>query len=306
MRFPPAKRGRPAIPERVELAIEPLIFAHRGASAAAPENTLPAFEKALEMGADGIELDVQATADGVLVVFHDYRLERVTNGAGLLRRRTLADLAGIDAGARFGPSFAGVPIPTLEQVLDLVEDRCIVNVEIKNLAWNGGREAVPLARLIRRADLYDRTIVSSFNPFALAKMRRLDPAVTLGLLYLPKLPRRRPARAARARGNPLSIPFRQLLFHFASSWVARWLAPEALHPHHQSVDAALVSDARRRARQVNAWTVNDVAEARRLARLGVNGIITDRPDLMRQGLASAAPSWAPVGGAEGSPASTRG
>ena len=151
------------------MSSQPLIFAHRGASAVAPENTLPAFVKALELGADGIELDVQATADGELVVLHDFNLERTTTGAGLLRKRTLAQLVDVDAGIRFNDAFAGTPIPTLEQVFELTAGRCIVNVEIKNMDWDGGPEARPLTRMIQRRRLHGQVIVSSFNPSPCAK-----------------------------------------------------------------------------------------------------------------------------------------
>ena len=264
----------------------PKIFAHRGASAVAPENTLPAFEKALEMGADGTELDVQATADGQLVVLHDYNLERTTTGAGPLRSHTLAQLAAIDAGIRFDTAFSGTPIPTLEQVFDLVGDSFIVNVEIKNMDWNGGREPEPLARLIQRRRLYDQVIVSSFNPIALRKMRQLDPSVPLGLLYFD-----RPPHSANGERSLLqkvrSLPLKDLLLYFCRPWLSRGLAPEALHPYFTSIDAQLVAKAHSRGQQVNAWTVNSGTEALRLAGLGVDAIITDIPDTIRKELSRA-------------------
>ena len=266
------------------MATHPQIFAHRGANAVAPENTLPAFEKALELGADGIELDVQATADGALVVLHDFSLGRTTTGAGLLRAHTLAQLAAVDAGVLFDDSFAGTPIPTLEQVFDLVGARCIVNVEIKNMDWRGGREAEPLARMIRRRRLHEQVIVSSFNPIALRKMRQLDPAIALGLLYFVK-----PPPQMGAPGNFIQkvrhLPFKHLFFHLTRPWFAADIVPQALHPYFQSIDAQLVAEARSRGQLVNAWTVNSVTEARRLARLGVDAIITDLPDEIRRGLA---------------------
>lgn len=265
---------------------QPQIFAHRGANAVAPENTLPAFERALEMGVDGIELDVQATADGELVALHDFSLERTTTGAGPLGSHTLAQLAAIDAGVLFDGAFAGTPIPTLEQVFDLVEDRCIVNVEIKNMDWNGGREAEPLARLIKRRELFDQVIVSSFNPMSLRRMRQLDPVIALGLLYFRKPPRQ--------NGEPGSflqkvrnLPLKHLILHLTRPLLSRGVAPEALHPHFASIDAQLVETARSRGQLVNAWTVNSAAEARRLAGLGVDAIITDVPDVISQGLSEA-------------------
>ncbi len=264
----------------------PLIFAHRGANALAPENTLPAFEKALEMGVDGIELDVQATADGELVVLHDFSLERTTTGAGPLRAHTLAQLTGIDAGVRFDTAFAGTPIPTLEQVFDLVGDSCVVNVEIKNMDWDGGREPGPLAHMIKRRSLHEQAIVSSFNPIALRKMRQLDPAIALGMLYFTKPPRT-PGAAGNFIQKIRGVPLKFLLLHLSRSWLSRSIAPDALHPHFASIDAQLIETARSRNQLVNAWTVNSVAEAHRLARLGVNAIITDLPDVIRQGLSQA-------------------
>lgn len=263
----------------------PQIFAHRGANAVAPENTVPAFEKALELGVDGIELDVQATADGVLVVLHDFRLERTTTGAGPLRTHTLAQLAAVDAGIRFDDAFSGTPIPTLEQVFDLVGGRCIVNVEIKNMDWNGGREAEPLARLIERRGLKEQVIVSSFNPISLRKMRQLDPSIALGLLYFSKPPRQG-GESGSLLQKVRNLPLRHLILHLARPLLSRGIAPNALHPHFASIDAQLVEIARSRGQLVNAWTVNSVAEARRLAGLGVDAIITDLPDVVRQGLAT--------------------
>ena len=274
------------------MTVQPLIFAHRGANAVAPENTLPAFEKALEMGADGIELDVQATADGALVVLHDFSLGRTTTGAGLLRSHTLAQLADVDAGVRFDDSFAGTPIPTLEQVFDLVEERYIVNVEIKNMDWHGGREAKPLTRMLQRRGLHDQVIVSSFNPFSLRKMRQLDPSTALGLLYFPKLPRRTGPSGnviQKVRHLPLKHPF----FHLSRAWFSSRIAPEALHPYFESIDARLVTTARSQGQRVNAWTVNSASEGRRLARLGVNAIITDLPDVMRHELSMVDPNGEP-------------
>ncbi|MDE0071855.1 MAG: glycerophosphodiester phosphodiesterase family protein [Caldilineaceae bacterium] len=274
------------------MASQPLIFAHRGASAVAPENTLPAFTKALEVGADGIELDVQATAEGELVVLHDFNLERTTTGRGRLRKHTLAQLADLDAGIRFNDAFSGTPIPTLDQVFELTANRCIVNVEIKNMDWDGGPEAGPLTRMIQRRRLYDRVIVSSFNPFSLRKMRRLDPEIPLGLLYVPNLPRSggpRPALPSRIR----NVPLKHLVFHLFRAWSVSLLAPDALHPHFQSIDSALMAEARRRGQIVNAWTVNCGTEACRLAALGVDAIITDRPDAIRQALTEAGPVASP-------------
>lgn len=239
----------------------PQIFAHRGAKSVAPENTLPAFQKALEMGVDGIELDVQASADGVLVVVHDFDLSHTTSGTGRVNAHTAQELRRLDAGRHFGPTWAGTPIPTLEEVFDLVGQRCLVNVEIKNMDWDGGPEAEAVVALVQRRDLRDQVIVSSFNPVALIKMRWLDPSIALGLLYSEDLP-----------------------IYLRRAWLGPLIAPEALHPHYSLIDADFMAWARSQGHYVNTWTVNDPEEARRLAALGVDVLMTDVPDQIRAAL----------------------
>jgi glycerophosphoryl diester phosphodiesterase len=229
---------------------------------AAPENTLPAFATALEMGADGIELDVHCSKDGQLVVIHDFTVDKTTNGQGKVRDFTAVELAQLDAGSSFSPHFAGVGVPTLAQVFDLVGQRCRVNVEIKSEAYDdGGGEVEPLVELIQQRNLYDQVIVSSFNPITLIKLRWADPKVKLGLLYATDLPP-----------------------HLRQAWFTSIIQPEALHPYHRLVDASHLAWAQMRGCAVNTWTVNEIAEARRLAKLGVDVIMTDVPDVMIKAL----------------------
>jgi glycerophosphoryl diester phosphodiesterase len=233
----------------------PQIFAHRGAKAVAPENTLPAFQRALAMGVAGIELDVHCSKDGKLVVIHDESLDRTTRGSGKVGEYTAAELANIDAGRPFHADFAGVGIPTLDEVFDLVGNRCQVNVEIKSDDPNGGDQAEPLIAMIAARNLYDQVIVSSFNPPSLIKMRALAPKVRLGLLYYLPLPA-----------------------FLRDAWFSPIIQPEAIHPYHRLINADLMAWANARGCAVNTWTVNDVTEARRLAELGVNVIMSDVPD----------------------------
>lgn len=240
----------------------PQIFAHRGAKAVAPENTLPAFERALAMGVDGIELDVHCSKDGQLVVIHDESLERTTSGTGKVSDYTAAQLAKIDAGSYFNPAFAGTGVPTLAEVFDLVGNRCRVNVELKSDDPNGGDQAEPLIAMIKARNLYDQVIVSSFNPPSLIKMRALAPTVPLGLLYYLPMPA-----------------------FLRNAWFSPIINPEALHPYHRLIDADLMSWANARGCPVNTWTVNEVTEAQRLAALGVNVIMSDVPDQIMAALA---------------------
>jgi glycerophosphoryl diester phosphodiesterase len=242
--------------------MKPQIFAHRGARRVAPENTLPAFAAALEMGADGIELDVHLTADGQLVVIHDFSVDKTTDGRGLVAQMTAAELARLDAGSHFSAAFAGTPIPTLAAVLDLVGDRCRINIEIKSMDIYARDASDAVAAMIRERNLYGQVIVSSFNPITLIKLRHLDEAIALGMLY----DREMPAFLRRV-------------------WAGPPLTPQAQHPRHDLVDAAYMEWARAGGSHVNTWTVNEPDDARRLAALGVDTLITDAPDVLLAALA---------------------
>lgn len=239
------------------------VFAHRGAKAVAPENTLPAFEQAIALGADGIELDVQCSKDGLLVVMHNFTVNETTDGTGRIADLTAAELAKLDAGSHFSAQFAGVGVPTLEDVFALVVGKLKINIEIKSQDPMGGREVEPLVELINAGNLYDQVIVSSFNPVTLIKLRHVDPQVTLGLLYY---------------GQHLPAYLREI-------WLSSILRPEAFHPHHQLIDEEYMVWAKAIPAAINTWTVNDPEEARRLAALGVDTIITDVPDAILAALA---------------------
>lgn len=235
----------------------PQIFAHRGARRQAPENTLPAFARALELGVDGIELDVHCSRDGRLVVHHDFLLDGLTNATGPVTSLTWEECAKLDAGSHFAPEFASVGIPTLDEVLDLVGDRCRVNVEIKDESPTGGHAVSPLVETIRDRNLFDQVIVSSFNPISLIQLRWLEPRVELGLLFEEPLP-----------------PW------LRRAWFTDILQPQALHPWSVLVDECFMDFAREVGCAVNTWTVNDLEEAHRVAALGVDAIITDVPDVL--------------------------
>lgn len=240
----------------------PLVFAHRGAKAVAPENTIPAFLKAIELGADGVELDIQFSADGALVVIHNPTLEQTTDGHGRVTSFTLEELKQLDAGAKFDPRFAGTRLCTLEEALDAIGDRLLVNIEMKSFAMGTDGMAEQVAEIIRKRALYDQVIVSSFNPFALRRLKRTDPRIETGLLYAPDLP-----------------------IYLSRAWLRPWAKPDAMHPEHVMVDAAYMRWARRNKYPVNVWTVNEVADMQRMIELGVNAIITDYPDRLRELLA---------------------
>ena len=239
-----------------------LNFAHRGASAAAPGNTLAAFRLAAEMGADGVELDVQLSQDGEAVVIHDFSVDGTTDGQGAVRKMTLPQLKELDAGSWFGPAFAGERIPTLQEVFDVIGHRLLINVEIKRLPGRSSGLEAEVVRLIEDNNLVHRVIASSFNPLSLRKVKRLNPNIPTGLLYAPDQP----------------------LF-LRRAWLGPIVPHEFRHPHHSMVDERFMAWAGNQGYRVNTWTVDEPDEMRRLVRLGVHGIITDCPNLLAEILA---------------------
>ena len=229
-----------------------LVFGHRGALAQAPMNTLAAFDCALQQGADGIELDVQLSKDGHLVVIHDTTVDATTDGRGHVADMTLAELKQLDAGAWFSADYKGERIPTLDDVFDAFGDKLLINVEIKSSPAWGYRADKLLAECVRRHGMSERLIVSSFDPALLGGLRQMMPTAMLGFLYQPDMPASH------------YLPLKRL-WH------------QARHPRQDMVDQGYMNWARAQRYFVNVWTVNDGARALELSRLGVNAIITDEP-----------------------------
>ena len=234
-----------------------LNFAHRGASHDAPENTLAAFRQAREVGADGIELDVQVSKDGEAVVIHDFTVDRTTNGQGAVKDKTLAELRELDAGSWFDERFADERIPTLEEVIVEVGQQLVLNIEIKARILSGAHLTAEVVRLIEDHNLVHRVIVSSSNPLVLRRIKRLNPHISTGLLYSSDLP-----------GHLL----RTILVFLAN--------PDALHPEKHLVTQEYMAWAKERGYRVNVWTVDEPGEMERLMALGVDGIITNRPKVL--------------------------
>jgi glycerophosphoryl diester phosphodiesterase len=240
-----------------------LNFAHRGASRDTPENTLAAFRLAREMGADGVELDVQVSKDGEAVVIHDFMVDATTDSRGAVKNKTLAELKKLDAGSWFDARFAGEPIPTLEEVIIVLGHQLLLNIELKAKGFGNAHLVAEVVRLIEDHNLVHRTIVSSFNPLALRRVKKLNPRISTGLIYSFDLP---------------AHPLRTLFLLLANA--------DALHPEKHLITQEYVDWARERGHCVNAWTVDEPAEMKRLIALGVDGIITNRPDVLREVLES--------------------
>ena len=159
----------------------PLVIAHRGDRTNAPENTIAAFTKALELGADGIELDVRLTRDNELVVFHDRCLERTSNGFGPVNHRTQQEVLAFDAGSWFSPEFYDEHPPTLDEVFESLPADFLINVDMKVIMKGMRLIAHKTAEIVRRYARWDSTLVASFNPISLWEMRNIEPKSTVGI-----------------------------------------------------------------------------------------------------------------------------
>lgn len=231
------------------------IVAHRGASHAAPENTLAAFRAALAAGAEGVEFDVQLSRDGVPVVIHDETLERTTNGRGAVSAASAAELAALEAGAWFRPPVPGEGVPTLQAVLALLAPTALeLHLELKT-----GRCAYPglvpaVLRALEQAGLVvapGRVWLSSFNHRTLAEAMALEPRLPCAALL----------------DDVLIEPWRYAAAH----------GFRGIHPRYSQVDAALVQACHAAGLAVRVWTVDEEGEARRLLALGVEALMSNEP-----------------------------
>ncbi|HEU4789161.1 MAG TPA: glycerophosphodiester phosphodiesterase family protein [Flavobacterium sp.] len=219
-----------------------LKIGHRGAKGYEPENTLISFEKAIGMGADGIELDVHLSLDGHLIVIHDETIDRTTNGKGVVNQLRLEELKSVQINEKY-------TIPTLEEVLDLVDKRCFVNIELKNK--DTAEKVVQLIEhyISDKKWNNDHFLVSSFDWNALQQVRFLNENIRIGVLTETDL--------------DLAISF------------ARFMKAEALHPDYQLLTNEYTTKIQEKGIKVFTWTVNEIDAIQRMISFKVDGIITD-------------------------------
>jgi glycerophosphoryl diester phosphodiesterase len=225
----------------------PRIWAHRGDSAHAPENTLLAFDQARTAGADGIELDVRFDGDGNVVVFHDSELARLTGQPGRM--------AELSAAARARLRVGGEPVPLLADVLAAVDRELEIDVELKaDKLGRAGALAQATAKLIKASGRADQILVSSFDPVALVQLHVYLPDVALGYLC----------------HDEQALPMRR-------GWVGSLIGASLVHPQHTLCTEARVGAWHRAGLPIHTWTVDDAGELQRLARLGVDGVFCNDP-----------------------------
>lgn len=232
----------------------PTIFAHRGACAHAPENTLASFQLALQQNAPAIELDAKLSVDGEVVVIHDQTVDRTTDGTGAVRKMPLAALRELDAGSKFDSKYKGEKIPTLTEVFETVGGKLFINVEITNYASPFDALPFKVAGLVKYHGLQDKVMFSSFLGRSLRRAHRIVPTVPLGLLASPGI-----------KGG------------FARSFLTRQTPYQAIHPEVSDVTPALIDRFHSSNRRVHTYTVNDPQIMRQLFNWGIDGIFTDDP-----------------------------
>lgn len=239
--------------------IHPVRVAHRGASGVAPENTIAAFERAIHMGVDAIEVDVHGTGDGRVVVIHDPTLDRTTDRHGLVRASTLDEIREADAGSWFDDGFLGERVPLLEEAIERCRHRALLLIEIK-----ADFLAEKVLQIVYEMDALSHVVIQSFNPETLRRVKLIDATVPTALL-IGKLP----AAPSRVRARKM---VKQVL-EVGANALAIW---------HATLTPPFFEEMRKRAVTVWAWTVDEELVMRDMVQMGVQGIITNHPERLNR------------------------
>ncbi|WP_068621210.1 glycerophosphodiester phosphodiesterase [Paenibacillus tuaregi] len=230
------------------------IIGHRGAAGHAPENTLKSIVTALKQGVQGIEIDAQLTKDNHVVIIHDFTVDRTTNGRGKIHELTLEEIRSLDAGSAFRPEFGGELVPTLEEVLELIPSDVLLNVELKQIAYERRNLEEKVAESIAKYNRADHTIISSFDHYSLKRIHEIDPTLQTGLLTYT---------------------------HMLNPWKYiqdNGLNVYSIHPAYEFLTREYVSEIHQHGYKIYCYTVNDAVTGQTLEDFGVDGIITDYPD----------------------------
>lgn len=238
------------------------VISHRGANLVAPQNTLPAFEKSIEIGVDGFETDIHLTSDGVPVVCHNYTIDETSDGTGEVNKMTYDELRAFDFGSYFHEKFKGTKAPSLEEFYTLCEsaDIEIMNVEIKP-PLDGNMEIV--AKTIDAAKahgLFDKLLISSFSADVLVECKKVDPQCKTGFLYAP---------------NKTHF-YKEMVFGYVK--FAKKIKADYLHPHFSAVTKRYCKKLHENGIGINVWTVDKPSTITKMMKCGVDGLITNDPE----------------------------
>jgi len=256
---------------------KPLILAHRGFSGKYPENTMLSFEKAYEYGADGVELDVQLSKDGIPVIIHDSAVDRTTNGSGKISDLSLKEIRFLNAAATF-TQFGQQTIPTLEEYFEWVQNkRFITNIELKTYEdeYEGIEQKV--IQLINQYDMAEKIVLSSFNYQTIARVKTLAPELKCGFLTIDY------QTLEQVKEFIPDLLIEQLTLNVPSRLIdyAEALGVEYLHPNYRSFSSDTAKQITDRGLGINIWTVNEESDMQQLLSENVNFIITNYPDRLK-------------------------
>jgi glycerophosphoryl diester phosphodiesterase len=229
----------------------PVVFAHRGANSFAPENSLVAFQKAIEMGCDGIELDVRPCSSGEIVVFHDRHTQRMTGTRGAVHKMRFAEIKGLTLKHN---SSCSERIPRLEEVLDLARKKVRINIDVKKESFTRNGLEDKILKIIKDFHLEDNVIISSFNPIVLKRIAQIRPDLHLGFIF------RNRSSMMMLNGHPV----------------------RSLHARYRILSQRYIGHLNQKANQVYSWTVDKAQAMKKQIALGVDGIITNKPEIYFQ------------------------
>ena len=251
---------------RLKIMAKCNVISHRGANRVAPQNTLDAFKRSIQYKADGFETDVHMTSDGIPVICHNYSVDKTSDGKGDIASRTLEQLKKLDFGSYFHHSFKGTRIPTLEEFLKLSEkaNLKVLNIEIKSPRNKDYTIADKIIEAVKAHNLFDKLLISSFDPDLLVYIKDIEENCKTGFLYSPDKP----------------ITYKQVLGRAVD--FAKSIDADALHPHQIFVTKELVESAHENGIMVNPWTVNKEKDMKKLLGFGVDGLITDVPNIAKK------------------------
>jgi glycerophosphoryl diester phosphodiesterase len=236
-----------------------IIWAHRGASNDSPENTMASFNAAMEQQCDGIELDVRLTKDGIPVVIHDATVNRTSNQKGYIHEFTLKELREYDFGSWFSNDFKYERIPTLQEVLELLQNKDVMlNIELKNGPVIPDGLEKNVLELIDQYEMNDRVIISSFDHISLMRVRDLDSKIKIGVI--------------------LHLNLINLFEYIKHSGVN----PYSIHPNFYYVTDEMVKEAHVNGIKVFPYTINDVSTLKKYQRIGIDGVITNNPQELKE------------------------
>ena len=243
------------------------IIAHRGSNKFAPQNTLPAFAKAIEENADGFETDVHLTKDEQLIICHNYTIDATSDGRGDITSYTLGEIKKFDFGSYFSADFKNTPAPTVDEFLTLVGESSaeIINIELKSPKKKETGIVKKTLASVKAHGLLDRCLISSFDPGLLKEVKELDPRCKTGLLYP-------------------TVEFASMMRVVDPFVTAKIIKADAIHPVDAAVTPSLIKRAHALGMKVNVWTVDSEKKAKLLADMGADGIITNCPGKIKTAL----------------------